>query len=158
MSLKNTLGGIGKGLLALLVLLGVVFLVLVFLLGAVALSAIMTPILKAIFGVTALVSIALFVPATFFASSRDWGAVGAYVASHVLGFCLWMFSVLLLYTFGNLFWVLVGVLLGGVGVIPLALIFTALASQGELFVQLLIAGILTYGLRAIALNAAAKVN
>jgi hypothetical protein len=60
-----------------------------------------------------------------FRKSRAWGGLGIYLISWPLGLWLWLVS--LLYALGvSVFWAVAGVLMGGLGVIPVAAIMTLL--------------------------------
>jgi hypothetical protein len=73
-----------------------------------------------------LFSILVFLPMLVFKRSRHSGATCLFFASYVFGLDCWVVSFIFTYAILGVFWLLVGLLMFGVGVFPMALIALAL--------------------------------
>lgn len=85
----------------------------------------------------------------FFRKGRGIGGLGLVLSSYVIGFSLWVWSLIVAYALAGVFWIIVGLLFVGVGVIPIAMVAAALNSQWSVAGQMLICIIIVYALRVI---------
>ena len=155
MSVKGFFSGLGTFLLITLVVLALIFLAIFFVWGGVALSALLNPLLEWIFRVTSILLL-VFVVFGFFKGTRVFASQALLVSSYILGFCLWMRSILVLYALAGVFWVIIGLLLGGVGVIPIAIIAGMFEGLWGIVGQLVYATLITLVARWLGLYYAEK--
>jgi hypothetical protein len=80
-------------------------------------------------------------PLTAFRETRGPSGVAFYIISFIFGATLWVRSLLLTYILWGGFALLVGLFLGGVGVLPIALLATALKREWAIFGQLILLGV-----------------
>jgi hypothetical protein len=73
-------------------------------------------------GWTILLCIIVLLPMVVIRRFRFYGAMGLVYASYVFGVGCWLFSFIVAYKTFGLFWLIVGLLLVGVGVVPVAFI------------------------------------
>src|SRR5690242_18068807 len=81
----------------------------------------------------------IFVPLCIFRKIRPWVGVGFYVASYVFGICLFGFSclfVVYIWGYGGLF---AGLVLGGIGVVPVAFLAALLHAHWDVLGELVLA-------------------
>lgn len=106
--------------------------------------------------VSALVCILVLPWLAIFRRSRGL-AGGAYVAaSYVFGATLWIMCLLTVWDVWGGFWAAVGVLVLGVGVLPMSLVIFALASQWALFIEVLLIAAVALGVRLLGVWLIAK--
>jgi hypothetical protein len=75
--------------------------------------------------------------------TRNYGAFSLIGSSFALFFTTWLWSLIMAKIFAGTIWLIVGLILGGIGVIPIALIATLI--QGETSVALGIVAMITVG-------------
>jgi hypothetical protein len=85
----------------------------------------------------------------FFRKGRGLGGLGLSLSSYVIGFSLWVWSLIVAYSLGGVFWIIVGLLFAGVGVIPIAIVAAALKAQWSIAGQMLLGLVVVLALRAI---------
>ncbi len=83
--------------------------------------------------ITLLLSLFIFLPMLIFKRSRRLGATCLFFGSYVFGLACWLLSFILTLGFLGVFWLIIGLLLFGVGVFPMALIGCALHRAWPLF-------------------------
>jgi hypothetical protein len=78
------------------------------------------PILETLFQYTLAISIIILLPLALFHKTRGWSGVGLYIASYIFGLSLWVWSFLLVYQFWGILGIVIGLILAGIGVVPIA--------------------------------------
>ena len=136
--MKDTLKAIGSFLFAICFLVGVVFMVMMFFRGSVWLSERIYPWLVVLTAVTFFVVIFVLLPMAIFRRTRVFAIMGLYISSYVFSLMLWVSSLLTSYTIWGVTGVVVGVFLGGIGVVPVAVLATLFAGMWSVAGQLLL--------------------
>lgn len=85
----------------------------------------------------------------FFKKYRGLGGLGLALSSYVIGFSLWVWSLIVAYSLAGVFWIIVGLLFAGLGVIPIAIIAAALKAQWFIAGQMLLGVFIVLILRGI---------
>jgi len=98
------------------------FLFLVFIRHAGWITDHVYPWLLVVFGCAIVVDVALFCPMLIFPKSRRTAASGLTASAYVLGVYAWFYSFIVTYETLGPAWVFVGLMFGGVGVVPLGFI------------------------------------
>src|SRR5262249_4301923 len=81
-----------------------------------------------------------------FGKTRAYGRVRIYLASYALGLALWSFC--FLYAVGvSLFWTVIGILMAGIGILPVAAIMTLIRRDWSNFGSILGAVVIVFALR-----------
>jgi hypothetical protein len=88
-------------------------------------------------------------PLALFKKTRPIGAMGFVVSYYTLGLIVWLWSLIVAKVFAGTFWLIVGILLAGFGVIPIALIAAALEGEWSLIVGIVVPGVIAFILRTI---------
>ena len=91
-----------------------------------------------------------------FRTTRGIAGIGLFSSSYIIGLSLWIWSLIVAYVLAGVFWMIVGILLGGIGVVPIALIAALLKSEWATAGQIAIVAIVVFALRAFGLFVAAK--
>jgi len=102
------------------------------------------------------INLFILLPLGLFRKTGIVGGMGMYISSYVFGLTLWFLGLLLTYFTWGFFGIFIGLVLGGVGVVPVAML--AMLLNGEFFtlVVLIMLTILTFGARALGIYFASR--
>jgi hypothetical protein len=104
------------------------------------------------------VSLVFLLPLAMLRATRKIACIGLYIASFVFGTCTWILGFSSTYFYWGGFGVIIGLALGVVGLVPVAML-ACLGHADWVALSILIGGVvLTYGTRAIALALVAKIG
>jgi hypothetical protein len=85
----------------------------------------------------------------FFRKGRAIGGLGLVLSSYMIGFSLWVWSLMMAYALAGVVWIIVGLLFLGIGVIPIAIVAAALNDQWSVAGQMIIGIFIVFTLRII---------
>ena len=88
-------------------------------------------------------------PMVLIRRTREAAGVGMVIASWVLGVGLWLWSALVVFAFWGVVGLVVGLLIAGVGVLPLAAIASLLHGSWPILIQLILYTAVVFGLRIL---------
>src|SRR5260370_38199541 len=94
--------------------------------------------------------ILVVLPMLLFRKPRPWAAAFLMYSSIFTGFVCWWYSFIVSYRVLGGFWLGVGLLVGGIGIVPIAIIGTAIAGLWLLFWNVVLAIVLTFAPRVLA--------
>lgn len=154
--LRNLGTGVGGLLIGLIVLALLVALSVTFLFGLTWVSVKVLPWLKPAFLLTLAASIFLCGPLALFRRTRGAAAAGLMIASYVFGAILWITALLLTYQLWGTLAVIIGLLILGVGIVPIALLAAIFSAEWWHLADLVVLLLLTFGIRVLALWLADK--
>ena len=124
-------------------------LALMFLRGGVWLGEKALPFFLWLARITFGVVILILLPLAAYHKTQRAAATGLIQASSLFGLTLWVWALVLTYSLWGGGAVLVGVCLFGVGVVPMAMVATAVAKMWPTFGQLILLAVLAYGTRLL---------
>lgn len=150
--------GAGGFAFAIAALGGVVLLFALFIEGGVWLGEKIHPWLVTATGVVLGIVTFVFLPLLPIRKARAFSCVGLNFASAMFGFTLWVWGLLLTYRLWGAIAVVIGLVIFGVGVIPVAMIATLFKGMWLTLGELVLLSVLTFGTRFIAVWAARKVE
>lgn len=145
--LKNVVGFvIGAGFLLLLILIS-----LWMIQGAVWVGEHVLQWLINMTWITFGINLFILLPLAFFKKTAMVSGIGMFISSYIFGLTLWFLGLLITYFAWGFFGVFIGLVLGGVGVIPVAALATLL--EGELFTLfiLVLLSALAFGLKMLGM-------
>src|ERR1043165_6905031 len=150
-SWKDTVTGIGGCLLYLAFAFGGLILLALLLSGVRWIAENVYPwiVLTAAIALFAIVPISLLL--SIFRKSRGIGSIGLFISSYVIGLSLWVWSLIVAYSLAGTFWMIVGLVFGGIGVVPIAFIAALLSREWLIAGQIFIAAIIVYAIRAFSM-------
>lgn len=149
----ETLKSIGGALLGIAFFVGsIIALILFFTVGA-KVGATILPFVSWLTGILFAINIIALLVAI---SRKARGVVGViiFISSYVYGLQTWITGLLVTLAIWGWGAVIIGLILGGVGVVPIGMLATAVHGHWSIFFVLLINVILTYGSRAIGMTLA----
>jgi hypothetical protein len=94
----------------------------------------------------------VFVPLCILRKTRPWAGFGFYLASYVFGITLWAFSCIVVVGHWGYVGLIVGLLLAGVGVFPVAFLAVLLHAEWYIVSELTIGLVLTFGTRYLGVR------
>jgi len=144
--LKN----IGDTLKGLAIFICLIVLVIVFLKGAVWISTTILPWISAVNAIGIVIGVVILVPLTLIKPTRVVGAFGLYIASYLYGATLWVWGCVITYVLWGLTGLVVGLVILGVGVVPIAIIACLFNGMWSLAIQLIVLFAITFGARMLA--------
>lgn len=148
----------GTGLLGILALLAVFVAIAFFFYGFAWVSEKLMWYIFSAVQITFAVCVVLLLPLSIFRATRKVACFGLYGASFIFGACTWIMGFSSTYFYWGGFGVMIGLILGIVGIVPLG-ILASLMNTDWYAVAFLVGGlVLTYGARAIALWLADKID
>jgi hypothetical protein len=98
----------------------------------------------------------VFLPMIFIKRTRGWGGAGFFYSSFGWGLYLWLTAFLYTYVNFGLFWLLLGLLLAGVGVVPIAVIGSLIHGDWSGVLQIFVMLVLSLGFRYFGAHVIAK--
>lgn len=122
-----------------------------FLRGGVWLSERITPWLFTTSWVVLILAVLVLLPLCVSKETRGVGGIGLTFVSYVFGATLWFWSLLITYTLWGWVALIVGLVIAGVGVLPIALLATAIKGEWAVFGELLFLTAATFGTRGMGL-------
>lgn len=126
--------------------------------GAAWLGDVVYPWLSLIFGIAFWIFILILLPLAFFRKTRPFSGISIYVVSFVFGAYLWITSFLITYNTWGLVVVIIGILIMGIGVVPIAMLSMLFHGEWWVFAQLVFLLIMTFGLRILSHRLAEKAD
>jgi ketosteroid isomerase-like protein len=145
--MPDKLKNISLGILGFAVMVGVLVLAFFLMRGVVWASDKALPWLVFLCEVLLLICAVVLLPMCIFRKTRLWAAMGFYFGSYLFGVTLWAFSCLICIAIWGYMALIIGLLLAGVGVLPVALIAALFHGEWTVLLELLIGLVLTFGTR-----------
>ncbi len=154
MKIKEALSGLGG-----LLLIGAVFLVLIglsalWIYGTVWASNKLLPWFFVLTWLGLLIVVFVFLPLSIPRATRGFSSIALLITSYVFGATLWMEGLLLTLQIWGGFAVFVGLAMGGIGVVPIAMLATLVNGMWGNLIQLVLLTVMTFSSRAGALSLA----
>ena len=120
--------------------------------GGIWLSAILYPWLIRISGIAFLICLIILAPLALIRKTREFSGAGFYIASYIFSANLWVWAFLLTYEIWGVTGLIIGLMIAGVGVVPIAMLASLFNGEWSIFAQLILLLILTFGLRTLGLH------
>jgi len=143
------LKSIGGFIIGIGIFLGIIFLAMFFIKGGVWLGAIVLPWLSIIMWLVFILNVIIFLPLGIFKKTRTVSAFGFVMSSYVYGLTLWFWALLLTYLIWGATAVFIGLLIAGIGVVPIAIFATALNGEWAITGQIILLLVFTFGSRML---------
>jgi hypothetical protein len=148
----TSVAGMGMYVGGLLILVGSLLLVVLFIHGMVWASNKAFPWLVDAGLIAFLICVFVFLPLCIFRKTRPWAGLGFYCASYLFGVLLFAYSCLFAFYAWGYLGLVIGLVLAGVGVVPVALLAALLDAEWSVLGQLLFGLVLTFGTRALGIR------
>lgn len=101
-------------------------------------------------GIAFLIVFLILIPLGLFDSTRKFSANALYLISFLFGFAIWVYSAGIAFALLGLFWLIVGLLLAGIGVVAVAFLGALFQGYTSLALGIFLSGIFPIILRMIA--------
>lgn len=131
----------------------VVIIILWFIKGGVWFSEEIFPIHAKIFYVLVILTFLVLIPMMVIKTTRPYSGLTLYQITYLFGGIAWFYSAHYCLYFIGIAWLIVGLFLAGIGVVPIAIIGTIFKGHWEFLIFLVIQLAATFGCRALAIYA-----
>lgn len=158
MNVGETLKTGAFGLGFLLVVAAAFVLPMIFIVGATAVSFWIKEWLPYVFWINLLIAFFILGPLSLIPPARFIAASGFLIASIVFGVMIWVCGLGVTYEAWGLGGVIIGLVFAGVGIVPVAMLAALLQGEWQALIVFVILLGLTFGLRALGLWLAKKVD
>ena len=149
MNVRSTLSDIGTYALGLVIVLAILSLPVLLIVGGVVVGEKILPwlVLLSVFALG--FDIIILVPLALIPPTRPWAGVGFFISSYVFGLTGWFMGLLLTWMLWGGTAVVIGIVMLGIGVVPIGLLATLFSGMWAEFGVLFLAVILTFGVRTV---------
>jgi len=149
--MRDFLESIGGFIIGIAIFLGMFFLAMFFIKGGLWLSTKVLPWLSVVMWLVFALDILIILPLGIFKKTKGASAIGLIVSSYVYGLTLWFWAFLLTYIIWGAVAVFIGLFVAGVGVVPIAMLATAIKGEWAITGQIVLLLVLTFGSRILGL-------
>ena len=140
----DLLKSIGGFILGVAIFIGVGIIAVFLIKGGIWLAAKVLPWLSIIMWFVFIFDVLFLLPLSFLKKRKVFSAIGFIISSYVYGLTLWFWGLLLTYVIWGGIAVFIGLFIAGVGVVPMAMIATAIDGQWAITGQLILLTVLTF--------------
>ena len=158
MNFGETRKNVGIALGGLCVMAALFCLGMIFIVGATAVSFWVKEWLPYVFWINLLIAFFILGPLSLIPPARFTAANGFLIASIVFGVMIWVCGLGVTYEALGLGGVIIGLVFAGVGIVPVAMLAALLQGEWQALIGFVILLVLTFGLRALGLWVAKKVD
>ena len=151
MGLTGKVKDIGAVILGLLVMAAMIAIGVRLLVGAASFSLWVLKWTPTAFEITVVISLFVLGPLALISPTRGLSAVGYTIASFAFGAIMWIWGMAFSYIVWGLFAVIIGLVIFGVGVVPVAMLAALVHADWGDLIAFVIMAVLTYGCRMLAL-------
>jgi len=148
---RETLKDLGSLMLGLIVLLVLLPVAVLFIKGGLWAAEHFLPALATVGGIALGVDLFVLVPLSIVRRLRPITGGGILISSYIFGATLWLAALVLTYSVWGLVAVFIGVFLFGIGVVPVALLATAMNGMWSPFWGLIVTAVCMLGARIVGL-------
>ncbi len=148
-NVKTVFEGIGGFLIMLVVFAALIFLIFAFIKGATFLGEKLLPILVIIVIPLLIIELCVVLPLALSKKLKGTAGVIVYIGSYVYGLTAWLIGFIVTLYYWGVFWVIVGLFIAGIGVVPFGVVAGGFNGQWAVVFNLIVLSILTYGSRML---------
>ena len=152
MSVKSALSNIGTYALGLVIMLAFLALPVLFIVGGVWVGEKVLPWLMLLSVLVLALNIIIIVPLALIPPTRPWAGLGFFFSSYIFGLTGWFMGLLLTWVLWGGIAVIIGLLILGIGVVPIVMLATLFNGMWLELGLLFLAIILAFGLRILGLT------
>lgn len=149
--MSKGLKSIGGFLIGIALLLLSIFTAMLLVKGSVWIGAKVLPWLFIIMWIVFVIDIFIILPLGLFRKTKRVSGAGFVLSSYVYGATLWFWALLIAYFTWGALAVLIGLVMAGIGVVPIAILASIIKSQWATLWQIILLIVLTFGSVALGL-------
>ena len=154
----NIIKNLFSGILGFAILIGIIIISGIVLVFGIKIVSVIYPILLTVNTIATFICIFILLPLAIFKKTRIISVYGLLISSYIFGACLWTFSFLMTYYYWGLLGVIFGVVLLGVGVVPVAFIASLFHADWSTISNIIYVLILSWGARSLSIYFAKKID
>ena len=150
-TIKETIVGIGGCLTYLIFAFGGLVLIIMAFKGTPWIAENIYPWVMWAAGISAFIVVPVSLLLAIFRRTRGIGGAGLFFSSYVIGLSTWVWSLIIAYSLAGVFWMIIGLVFGGVGIVPIAFIASLLKAEWAIALQILVVAVVVFVLRGFGL-------
>ncbi len=154
--MKEKIKNLSTTFIGIAIFIGVILLIFILIYGGLWLSKTLYPWLVLISEITFIVGLLILLPLGIFKKTKDLSATGLLISSYIIGATTWVWSFLIAYILWGFVGLLTGLFIGGIGVIPIAVIASIFHGEWSVVGKLILLLIVTFGFRSLSFYIATK--
>lgn len=155
---QKTINTLGCFILTLAILAGIILILNIFIRGGVWVADRILPDLLYFSIVVLIFDVVVCLPLTFFAKTKQFAYKGFLYSSYLFGAVLWLWSLVIAFNLWGWVGIIIGLLLFGIGVVPIAVLAVLFAGLWTTLGHLILLIILTWLTRKVGTGLIAKSN
>jgi len=156
--IKTILLRISGWLLYIILAIGGLVLILLFFRGTPWIAENIYPWINTVSGIALIIVVPISLILSIFKRTRGIGGSGLFISSYAVGINLWVWSLMVAYSLAGIVWLVVGVLAGGIGIVPIAIIASLIRTEWAVAGQILILLLIVFALRGFGAYIAGKAS
>ena len=156
--MEDFLESLGRIIKGIAIFIGIFLLAMFFIKGAVWIDAKILHRLFLVMGIVLILDILIVLPLGIFKKTKMASAIGLIVSSYVYGLTLWFWALNITYIIWGALAVFIGIFVAGVGVVPMAMLATAIKGDWAITGQLVLLLVFTYGSRMLGFYLAQRAD
>lgn len=119
----------------------------VFIMGSLWVSVHLLPVLTKTAWIVFAIDLLIFLPLSILRSCRGFTGTTIYLSSYLFGIVTWFYGLILTYSLWGILAVVIGLMIVGIGVVPIAMLATLLKGMWGHFSSLILLVFITFGSR-----------
>ncbi len=152
--MSNPLKSFGNVVLIILGFSALMILLIFLIEGGVWLGTKILPWLAWALWIVLVIDFVVFLPMALFDKTKLVAAVALVISSYIYGLTVWLWGLIITYFTWGAIGVIIGLVIAGVGVVPMALLASLIGSHWATLIQLLLLVFFTFGSRVVGLRLA----
>jgi len=149
---KESVKSFGNLLLGIAIFIFLIFISYLIFVGSLKASEVLLPLFAKVSVILFLLNIFVFLPLAISRKIRPMAATAIFISSYIFGATLWMEGFLLTLAIWGIGAIIIGFLIVGIGVVPIAILATLIKGLWPQFIELVLLTILTFSCRLGALK------
>ncbi len=154
--MSEILKSIGGFVIGIAILLLSIFIAVLFIKGSVWIGVKVLPWLSIIMWIVFVIDIFIILPLGLFRKTKGVSGAGLFLSSYVYGLTLWFWALLITYFTWGALAVFIGLVMAGIGVVPIAILASIIKGQWATTGQIILFIVITYGSRVLGLYLRAR--
>ncbi len=137
---------------------GGIVLILLFFRGTPWIAENIYPWINTVSGIALIFVVPISLLLSIFKRTRGIGGAVLFISSYAVGLNLWVWSLMVAYSLAGIVWLIVGVLAGGIGIVPIAIIASLIKTEWAVAGQILVLLVIVFALRGFGAYIAGKAS
>jgi hypothetical protein len=150
-SVNNKFKGVVESVLGAIIAITFIIAIVIFIKGTVWASEYILPPLISVGWIVLAIDLLILLPLAISQRLRGLAGAGLFITSYLFGVICWLVGLLVAYTLWGLWAIIIGLLLLGIGVVPIGMLAAVFEGQWYMLIVLVVLAALSFGARSLGL-------